>query len=72
MSESAKSKKNLPRSSDPSATDRRIQARPDLDIEVARYKDSRFFAVYLKGELLAVTVYKKGALAIRMALLRRT
>jgi hypothetical protein len=32
---------------------------------VARYPDSRFYALYDGDELLAVTVYKKGAEAVR-------
>jgi hypothetical protein len=36
-------------------------------ITVTRY-GTRNWAVYLNGELLAVTVYKKGALAIRTTL----
>ena len=48
-----------------------IRIRPDLDIEVTKYNNTRFFAVYVGGSLLAVTVYKKGAVAIRNALLRR-
>src|SRR4029453_15663721 len=32
---------------------------------VARYPASRFYALYDGDELLAVTVYKKGAVAIR-------
>ena len=32
---------------------------------VARYPDSRFYALYDGDQLLAVTVYKKGAEAIR-------
>lgn len=35
-----------------------------MKIEVAKYTD-RFFAVYVDGELLAVTVYRKGAVAIK-------
>jgi hypothetical protein len=38
-----------------------------LNISVTRY-GTRNWAVYLNGELLAVTVYKKGALAICTAL----
>ncbi|PYK46542.1 MAG: hypothetical protein DME46_01525 [Verrucomicrobia bacterium] len=34
---------------------------------VARY-GSRHWAIYLNGQLLAVTVYKKGAVAIQEAL----
>ena len=36
---------------------------------VARYPDSRFYALYDGDELLAVTVYKKGAEAVRDRLL---
>jgi hypothetical protein len=41
----------------------------DMIITVTRYRSSRYFAVYVDGELLAVTVYKKGAEAIRARLL---
>jgi hypothetical protein len=34
-------------------------------IHVNRYGETRYWAVWVNGELLAVTVYKKGALAIR-------
>ena len=37
-------------------------------VEVIKYHRSRNWAVYLDGELLAVTVYKKGALAVAAAL----
>lgn len=43
----------------------------DIDIRIAKYGDSRFFAIWLNEELLAVTVYKKGAIAIRDLLMRR-
>ena len=33
-------------------------------IEVKKYRQSRFWAVYVDGELLAVVVYRKGAQAI--------
>jgi hypothetical protein len=36
---------------------------------VTRY-GTRFWAIYLNGQLLAVTVYKKGALAVQAALTR--
>jgi len=36
-------------------------------ITISRYK-RRNWAVYLNGELLAVTVYKKGARAVRNAI----
>lgn len=35
------------------------------NISVYRYRGTRYWAVWVNGELLAVTVYKKGALAIR-------
>ena len=34
-------------------------------ISVNRYGGTRYWAVWINGELLAVTVYKKGALAIQ-------
>jgi hypothetical protein len=40
-------------------------------ISVCRY-GSRHWGVYLNGELLAVTVYKKGARAIETALASRS
>jgi hypothetical protein len=43
--------------------------RSQVRTEVTRY-GSRFWAVYLNGELLAVTVYKKGAVAVQKALKR--
>lgn len=39
------------------------------DIRVTKYKGTRFYAVWVDEELLAVVCYKKGALAIRRALL---
>jgi hypothetical protein len=33
-------------------------------IEVKKYRETRFWAVYVNGELLAVVVYRKGAQAI--------
>lgn len=44
------------------------KASPD-HIRVERYKQSRYWAVWVGDRLLAVTVYKKGALAIRDTLL---
>jgi len=38
-----------------------------MQITVTRY-GARHWAVYLNGQLLAVTVYKKGALAVQDAL----
>jgi hypothetical protein len=40
-----------------------------MRIEITKY-GSRFWAVYLDGLLLCVTVYRKGAVAVRDALLR--
>jgi hypothetical protein len=40
-------------------------------IEITRY-GNRNWAVWLDGELLAVTVYKKGATAVAHALIRLT
>lgn len=40
-----------------------------LSIRVEKYKTTRYWAVWLNSELLAVTVYKKGAIAIKLALL---
>ena len=38
------------------------------DIRIEKYRGTRHWAVWVNGELLAVTVYKKGALAIRETL----
>ena len=37
-------------------------------LTVERYRKTRFWAVYEFGELLCVTVYKKGALAVKKRL----
>ena len=71
MSGAEKSKGTAPGIKGRDLVAKAIKARSDLDIEISKYRHSRFFAIYLNGELLAVTVYKKGALAIRAALLRR-
>lgn len=42
---------------------------PSLQVSVSRYKGGRYWAVWLNGELLAVTVYKKGAATIRETIL---
>jgi hypothetical protein len=34
-------------------------------LRIERYRDSRFWALYEAGELLCVTVYKKGAEAVK-------
>ncbi len=39
-------------------------------IEVRKYRHTRFWAVYIDGELLAVVVYRKGARAISDMLLK--
>jgi hypothetical protein len=33
-------------------------------VTLGRYKDSRFWAIWINDELLAVTVYRKGARAM--------
>jgi hypothetical protein len=38
-------------------------------IEVRKYRNTRFWAVYVDGELLAVVVYRKGAEAVRRMIL---
>ena len=40
-------------------------------LRVEKYGDSRYWAVYLDDDLLAVTVYKKGALAVSLLLLSK-
>jgi len=42
----------------------------EMETVVTRY-GTRFWAVYLNGQLLAVTVYKKGARAVQDELNRR-
>ena len=37
-------------------------------IEVRKYRNGRFWAVYRRGELITVCVYKKGAMAVKRAL----
>ena len=39
-------------------------------IEVRKYRQTRFWAVYVDGELLAVVVYRKGARAVADMLLK--
>ena len=39
-------------------------------IEVRKYRHTRFWAVYVDGELLAVVVYRKGARAVADLLLK--
>ena len=39
------------------------------DIRITKYKKTRYYAVWLDGELLAVVCYRKGGLAIKQALL---
>lgn len=41
-------------------------------VTIGKYKRTRNWAVYVNGELLAVTVYKKGATAIKNALDQKT
>jgi len=39
-----------------------------VGIKITKYKNSRFWAVWIGKELLAVVCYKKGALAIKKIL----
>ncbi len=39
-------------------------------IEIRKYRQTRFWAVYVDGELLAVVVYRKGARAIADMLMK--
>jgi hypothetical protein len=39
------------------------------DIRITKYKKTRFYAVWVNEELLAVVCYMKGAMAIKQALL---
>ena len=39
-------------------------------IEVRKYRNTRFWAVYVDGELLAVVVYRKGARAVADMLMK--
>ncbi len=48
-----------------------------MKIEVAKYRKpdgwpTRHWAVFVNGDLLAVTLYRKGALAVAAALTART
>jgi hypothetical protein len=45
------------------------KASPD-DVRVEKYKGTRYWAVWINGELLAVTVYKKGAVVVKETLFR--
>jgi hypothetical protein len=38
---------------------------PPAKVRIERYRNTRYWAVWLDRELLAVTVYKKGAVAVR-------
>jgi len=40
----------------------------DSEVTITRYKSSRYWAVWINGELLAVVCYRKGAEAVRTAL----
>lgn len=41
------------------------------DIRVEKYRGTRYWSVWLGEELLAVTVYKKGAMAIKEILVKQ-
>jgi hypothetical protein len=50
----------------------RLHAAADkIETKVTRY-GTRYWAVYLNHELLAVTLYKKGALAVQRAVIAST
>jgi hypothetical protein len=40
-----------------------------IEIKIDRWKRTRYWSVWLNQELLAVVLYKKGALAIKKAIL---
>jgi hypothetical protein len=40
-----------------------------IGVQIGRYRGSRFWAVWNSGELVAVTVYKKGAVSVGFLLL---
>ncbi len=46
----------------------RVESYPEITI--TKYKATRFWAIWLGDELLAVVCYKKGALAIKRTLLK--
>ncbi len=48
---------------------RAVSRRHDV-YTVERYRDGRFWALYDRGELVCVTVYKKGANAVKARLER--
>ncbi len=39
-----------------------------MDFHIERYRGTRFFGLYCNGNLLCVTVHKKGAIAVRDAM----
>ncbi|NJO17100.1 MAG: hypothetical protein HC877_15565 [Thioploca sp.] len=43
----------------------------NFDIRVEKYRGTRYWSIWIGEELLAVTVYKKGAVAIKNALTRK-
>lgn len=55
------------KTSESAAMPARRAADPD-SIRVGKYKGTRYWAVWLDDQLLAVTVYKKGAVAIKNTL----
>ena len=60
------------RSSNSRSKVRRKRKRRDVQAEVIieRWKHTRYWAVWVDDDLLAVVVYKKGALAIRERILQ--
>lgn len=47
-----------------------IKATEEHTLRISKYRDTRFWAVWIGDELLAVTVYKKGAMAVKNTLTR--
>jgi len=41
-----------------------IMESTNLSVSISRYKNGRHWAIWLNGELLAVALYKKGAISI--------
>ena len=48
--------------------ERQIKTAPS--IEIKKYRNTRYWAVWMGRRMLVVTAYKKGALAIRAELIR--
>jgi hypothetical protein len=40
-----------------------------IEVKIEKWKNTRFWGVWMDQELLAVVLYKKGAMAVRNAIL---